>query len=64
MGILVPVTAVTVTIGAIFEYRKRKRNKKARGKRGANIRTDTDTRNTWQEMSPLMSRNGNGKCFI
>ena len=62
-----PVTAVT--IGTIFGYRlKRKRNKKARGKRGANVRTDTDTRNTWQEMSPLMSRNGNGngngKCFI
>ena len=60
-----PVTAVTI-IGTIFGYRKRKRNKKARGKRGANIRTDTDTRNMWQEMSPLMSRNGNGngKCFI
>lgn len=57
------MVVIAATLGTIFGYRRRKRKQKRRRKlRGANIRTDTDTRNT-QEMFPLMPR-GNGKCFI
>lgn len=50
------MVVTAAAFGTIFGYRKRKRKQKRRRKlRGANIRTDTDTRNT-QEMFPLMPR--------
>lgn len=56
LWVVISVVVTAAAFGTIFGYRKRKRKQKRRRKlRGANIRTDTDTRNT-QEMFPLMPR--------